>query len=270
MLTALHVYIFPHASADNCIINFIEQPVVTVDCNLYASERVLLTCSVSSISHTFINPNDICIKWYFNNGTEHELMVGINQTRSGNNGETIIVSSTLAISERPKQNAANLHEGSYYCRVNVADMNVVSNSSQMFVVLDIDVYLQTGTRCSAPRINFIYDVEECAVYRTVESFHATTLLDTTTYPMQEENTTKTQLIDEKQSTQPPPSSPNPSGGGTLEVWIYVLVAVAAAFAIIIIILAIMYLSLCLRQSQARHGNCKSPYNAQHCIGICAV
>ena len=117
--------------------NFIEQPVTTVDCDVYEQERVILTCSVSSTGYnTIIDSSGIYIKWYFNNGTEHELMVGINQTTEGGNGERIEISSTLTISGTSQQDAANLNEGSYYCRVQMSYINIMSNSSQRFVVFD--------------------------------------------------------------------------------------------------------------------------------------
>ena len=142
----LYIYLFfplSCADAENCVLKFTEQPVTNVDCNVYEPERLVLTCSVSSTESTSLpDPDDVCIKWYFNNGTEHELMVGINQTRDGGNGEMVEISSTLAISGISQQNAANIKEGSYYCRVHILDMNTMSNSSQQFVVLERSIYTQ--------------------------------------------------------------------------------------------------------------------------------
>ena len=179
-------------------------------------------------------------------------MVGINQTEGGGNGDRVEISSTLAISGQDAaelKGFAELKEGLYYCRVQMSNMNSMSNSSRQFYV-NIDQYLQYAARCDGR--NFIYGVEECAVYPTVEDIPTTTP-DTTTSQTQKGDTTTTQH-DEKQPTQTPPSSSNPRGGGTLEVWIYVLVAVAAVFAMIIIILAIMCVGLCLRRSQTMDAN----------------
>ena len=100
--------------------NFIEQPI-TVDCLLYAVPRIILKCTVSSEGLLdSLDPSRISIKWYFNNGTESEFTVGTNETREGGNGEHIVISSTLTISSF-QHAAASLAQGSYYCRVNIAD-----------------------------------------------------------------------------------------------------------------------------------------------------
>ena len=106
--------------AGDCILKFIEQPITAVDCNPYADDRIVLTCTVTSEgasdSMISLTPSNLHIKWYYNNGTEYELTVGTNETRrEGENGDPIVISSALAISATIQQNAANLARGSYYC-----------------------------------------------------------------------------------------------------------------------------------------------------------
>lgn len=92
---------------------FIEQPVTSVECLIYEEAKIVLTCTVTSegISDpTILDPNEINIKWYYYNGTDHELITGTNTTtREGGNGEHIIISSRI------QENTADLAVGSYYC-----------------------------------------------------------------------------------------------------------------------------------------------------------
>ena len=120
----------------NCIFNFIEQPITSVDCNIYEEEKIILTCTITSVY--LLEPNGLNIKWYYNNGTGHELTEGTNETRrGGGNGDPTVISSTLTISSMIQQDTAILAEGSYYCQMHVLGQNVVTNSSQNFIARTI-------------------------------------------------------------------------------------------------------------------------------------
>ena len=191
-------------------------------------------------------------------------MIGVNVTKTGGNGVAVEIRSTLSISaEQPQVNVANLVPGSYYCRVEVDDQTMLSNSSQPFIVNEEGEYFQFGKSCTGTSFNPVTEIA-CAVHSIAE--HSTTNpdssisdLDTTSLPEEGISTTSS---NGGQPTDPPsPSSPgggSGGGGSPLQVWIYVLVAVAAVFAMIIIILAIMCVGLCLRRSQSTmdSANCK--------------
>ena len=230
-----------------------------MDCLLYEAERIELTCTVSSQgiadSSISLDPSNLNIRWFFNNGTDHELTIGTNETRrEGGNGASVVISSTLAISGMSQENVASLAPGEYYCRVQVNDQTMRSNSSQQFTALQQDSYIQYGTSCS--KRTFIAEESACAVHNIGEDTEVTSPNPLTTDPgvtssMQEDTTSPSS--DGNQSTEPS-SGQNGGGGATLQVWIYVLVAVAAVFAMIIIILAIMCVGLCLRRSQTMDEN----------------
>ena len=273
--TGCFIY-FTLSSADNCILNFVEQPNSDVECLYYEVSRIELACTVSSSglpeSDLSIDPNLLNIRWYFNNGTEHQLTVGVNVTRTGGNGEAVEVRSTLSISAPsppvPSVPFTNLTQGSYYCRVEVDEQTMLSNSSQPFIALDVesDEYLQSAVPCDPGR-DFSATVREsaCAVH-SIDKDSATTDPDPFTSPLDittslEEGTSTSSNDGGQPTNPPPPSSPgggSGGGGSPLQVWIYVLVAVAAVFAMIIIILAIMCVGLCLRRSQSTmdSANCK--------------
>ena len=265
---------FVASSAGNCIFRFTEQPVIDARCRIYDVERVELRCTVSSKGSSIAvfaeDPSDVSIRWYHNNGTEHQLRDGINVTkREGGNGVPIVVTSTLGITARAAANSVPIAEGSYYCRVEVipppeSDIAVEPNSSQPFTVPIYDpTYFDTMTRCA--NAEFISQEITCAVLSVTvdptmtssESSISTTLPATTTSSTNGDPTISTgsTLDDGNQSTElSKQPSPDENGGDTLQVWIYVLVAVAAVFAMIIIILAIMCVGLCLRRSQTMDTN----------------
>ena len=242
---------------DRCILNFTQQPVPSVDCNVYESDLETLTCKVESIDTAEVpDVQDLSIKWFFFNDTEYELTIGTNPVeRSGGNGGHLTVTSTLYISGTSQPNASFVSEGFYYCKVQMFDASVVLHQSQRFEVFHREEYLQQGTACNER--TFSAPLESCAVSRlSVDESTTTSILPdstATTKTPNEENTTTT---DEEPT--PPSSSTVDTGsrgsGGTLEVWIYVLVAVAAVFAMIIVILAIMCVGLCLRRSQTMDAN----------------
>lgn len=158
-------------AAGGCNLFFVEQPVTSVDCNIYEAERIILTCNTISSedileSEFLVDPGRIKIQWYYSNGTEHELTEGTNKTRrEGGNGTPVVISSTLTISATSQHNAANLVQGSYYCRVHESGLShwgLVPNSSQNFTVLNPDVYLQHATSCSER--SFITTERDCAAY----------------------------------------------------------------------------------------------------------
>ena len=252
-----HCLLLFYIDTDSCILNFTQQPVTSINCDVYDSNiEVVLTCSVVALSDgDIVDPLDVSFRWYFYNGTEYELSVGINHTRSGGNGADVQVSSTLQIGET-SQNAAYLGQGFYYCQVWMIEIPSTSNFSQRFQVLNQDGYLQAASSCSGK--TFTDPVQTCAVYRVTEELVTTkskTLDMTTPQTSDKEATTATPPVDRLSSS---PSSSigdeTTSSGETLQVWIYVLVAVAAVFAMIIIILAIMCVGLCLRRSQTMDTN----------------
>jgi hypothetical protein len=146
-----------------------------VDCLIYEVDLIELTCTVSSEglpdSQLSVDPNELNIRWYINNGTaEHQLMVDANVIRTGVNGEVAasVVSSTLAISAMsPQVNVANLVQGSYYCRVEVDEQTMLSNSSQPFIVLEEDTYFQLAAPCIDVSFNTVKE-SACAVCSIAE------------------------------------------------------------------------------------------------------
>ena len=160
---------------------FIEQPITFAECLLYEAERIILTCAISDGSYDSeipLDPSRISIKWYYNNGTESELTVGSNETRrEGGNGDPIVITSilSLTISVISQHDAVTLAQGSYYCRVNIAGWNVVSNSSQSFIVLNPDEYLQHAISCSER--TFIDRESVCAVYYSAVDENLTTTMN---------------------------------------------------------------------------------------------
>ena len=238
----------------------------------------MLTCTVTSdgVQHSALslNPNSLNIRWFFfNNRTNHEseLTNGTNETRrEGGNAVPVVISSTLAISRSSEGNVANLAVGSYYCRVQVNDPTMHANSSQQFMALTENHYLQIASGCD--RTSFVAERNVCAVHNTGTNRVTTnpnpSTVDSNTVDSDltlEGTTSEATLGEDKQLTDPAQPSPDRNGGGTtLQVWIYVLVAVAAVFAMIIIILAIMCVGLCLRRSQSTMDtNCKLPTSLAH-------
>ena len=221
-----------------------------MDCNLYEEERIILTCTVSSQGipgSISPNLNSLNIKWFFNNGTEYELVVGTNETRrEGGNGIAIVISSTLTISGTLQENTSPLAQGLYYCRVNVASDDVVSNSSQQFIVLDLDRYFQSGTNCVDS--TFIAGESACAVHSiavmnpTITDSSDRENLTTLNHP----NVTDVTTVQEADTTMMLfiQSAPD-QNDGIPEIWIYILVSVLAIFLIIIVILTVFVLRFCL-------------------------
>ena len=226
----------------------------TIYCDVYQSDLVL-TCSVVSLSTADIaDPQDVSFRWYFYNGTQYELSVGISHNRSGGNGANVQVTSTLQISGT-SQSAAYLSQGFYYCQVHMIDMNVVSNFSQRFQVLSQDHYIRYASSCS--ETTFIHSVQMCAVYRVIEELRTTKTetLDMTTAQIPDKEATTATPVDRSSSSPTSSTSDQTiSNGETLQVWINVLVAVAAVLAMIIIILAITSVGLCLKRSQTMDNN----------------
>ena len=135
-----------YIGTDDCILNFTQQPVTGIDCDVYEKPVIVLTCSVESLSSdVFSDLSVIEIRWYFHNGTEYELTTGVSHTRTGGNGAHVLVTSTIKISGTSNQNFAFIAEGFYYCQVQMTDMTVVVNSSQRFQVLNRDEYVQAST-----------------------------------------------------------------------------------------------------------------------------
>ena len=230
---------------------------MSVDCVIYSAERIVLTCTVSSEgisdSLTSLDSSSININWFFNNGTEYELMVGTNVTRSEDgNGSAIIISSTLAVSGITQEDIAPLAPGSYYCRVNVAltGEDVVSNFSQQFIVMDQDNYLQfTTNNCSNE--SFIANESSCAIRnQSIAVVNPTTLIPRKNTPMPTDSiyenltkiTTNHASVTDVTSVQDTTiqSSPDQSDG-VPEIWIYILGSMMAVFLIIIIILIVIVL-----------------------------
>ena len=217
-----------------------QQPVPTIDCDVYDQSDIVLTCRVvsSPADSDITDVQDISIKWYFYNGTEYELSVGVSHIRSGGNGANVQVTSTFQLS-------AMISQGFYYCRVQLTEMNIKSNLSQRFEVLSQDDYIQLAT-CSGR--TFIDSVETCAVYQVEES--PKYFLNTTTSWTQSEEAISSPLEDASLSIRPghPPTMSDHNESITVNVtWVYVLAAVAAVFATIIIILTTLSVSHCLRQ-----------------------
>ena len=167
------------------------------------------------------DPQDVSFRWYFYNGTEYELLVGVNHTRLGGSGGLVEVTSTLHISGI-SQNTAHLSEGFYYCQVQLIDTNVVSNLSQRFQVWSEDDYIQYATSCSEK--TFIDMMEMCAVYRVTEEPPTTTpetFMATTAPRTQDKEATAAPLTDVFQSTDSLSTSAVNISGTMLETWIYV-------------------------------------------------
>ena len=234
---------------DDCILNFTQQPVTGIDCDVYEEPVIVLTCSVESLSSdVFADPSDIEIRWYFYNGTEYELTTGVNHTRTGGNGVHVQVTSTINVSGTSNQNFAFLGEGFYYCQVQLTDMTVVTNSSQRFQVLNRDEYVQASTFCSER--TFIASVESCAAYAvTVTVNHTTT--DIATQATTQINYKEGSIT---QSVQPTTLIDNQFESEiTTMMWVYVLLAVVVIFSIIIAALTVLTLMLCKKLSNRTHG-----------------
>ena len=248
--------------------NFIEQPITTIDCSLYdVWTRIILICTISSEdSNPIIDSSRINIKWYHNNGTENELTVGSNETRrEGGNGEPIRISSTLTISSSfsRQHDAASLAEGSYYCRVllNVTEWGLVSNSSQQFIVLPYDQYIQASTSCSER--SFTVTQSACAVhYSAVVNPTTEDSSNDTVATIIHQNVTDVMIMDEVDATIFMQSTFNQNEGISDNIWIYIVVVLLGAFLIIMIIF-IFQLVLITRKSQARNNMDRKLINSMH-------
>ena len=256
---------------------------MSVDCDIYNAERIILTCTISteSISDSLISltSNYLNISWFFNNGTEYELIVGINETRrEEGNGSTIIISSTLAISGIPQEDISLLASGSYYCGVNVTgkDVTVVSNFSQQFIALEQDEYLQFATNCSHK--SFIANKSNCAVHvlnHRIAYVNPTTIFpqinasmtsnsDVYENPITTNHPSVTEIITVQEADTTIQSSPGQSEG-VPEIWIYVLVSMLAVFLIIIIILIVFVLRsrLIVRNADSQLQGSDNIYRKSH-------
>ena len=251
-----------------------------MDCNVYEAEKIVLTCTISSEGTSnskidlYQDLNDIIIKWYYNNGTEHELTMGTSDTRreGGNLTDGIPITSTLAISAIPGQhNAANLAQGSYYCRVHVPSRrDTVSNSSQPFTVVNQDAYFQFATSCRER--NFIASRDSpCSIVivenpTTTTDNITTTDLTTVTYQIKEDTLIMTSLHESVQST-PRQSQLSPDQNG-IQIYFILVALLASVFAIIIIIMTIVLAIFCARKSKAKKmakniNDCELHINLDH-------
>lgn len=146
---------------------FTQQPVSSVDCDVYQEEKVTLKCMVESSSTAdLVDTSDINIRWYFNNGTEYELTIGTSQMGSGGNGGQVQVTSTLDISAR-LPNVSFVSTGFYYCKVEMISASVHQNCSQSFEVFTQEMYLQQGSVCAGR--SFHQPLRSCAVHRDVST-----------------------------------------------------------------------------------------------------
>ena len=249
---------FTDTVAENCLLNFIEQPITSAPCLLYEEERIVLICTIYSeglLNPDLLDPSRISIKWYYNNGTESELTVGTNETRrEGGNGDPLVISSILTISAIGQHDAVTLAQGLYYCRVNVDGWGLVSNSSQQSFVLDEGSYLQFGAICS--EITFIDRESTCAVHNSAIVNPTTEDSSETLATINHQNVTDIMIMQEVDTTVFMQSTFMNQNKGTQEIWIYILVAVLSAFLIIIVVLIIFILQLILmaRKSQATARN----------------
>jgi hypothetical protein len=257
--------VFMYTGAGNCLLNFTEQPITSVDCLIYDVERIVLKCAISSEGllnpdHDPLDPSRISIKWYYNNGTESELTVGTNEiSREGEIGDSdpIVISSTLIISAFSQHDVSSLVKGSYYCRVNVAEWGLVtvSNSSQQFTVLTMDQYLQLGASCS--HTTFIARESACAVHIDLAVVNPITENNSETLAtINYQNVTDVITMQNVNATQFT-FDPNE---GTSKIWIYILVAVLGAFLIVIVVLIIFTLQLILCMHMIRKSKAKSKTN----------
>ena len=229
---------------------FIKQPITSAECFLYEAERIILTCAISegNFDSKILDPSRISIKWYYNNGTESELTVGTNETRrEGGNGDPIVISSTLTISPISQHDAVTLVQGSYYCRVNIAGWNVVSNSSQRFTVLHQDEYLQQATSCSER--TFVDTERACAVYSAVVENPTTT--ESSESPTTDYLGSTISMLRDHTPSQSTAAPPEQNDGITDIIWIYTLVAVLALLGIIFIIMTLPAILFCIYKSKAR-------------------
>ena len=167
MLSLFHAHVPTHVT-DSCILYFTQQPITTVDCNVYEADKVLLTCTVTDpVQNDLTSSLRIDIKWYFDNGTKQEVNVGTETTVRNGDEDVVKITSTLALSATSDQNAMHIGgEGFYYCQVQAAitsamDVRLESNPSQMFQVSSRDFHFQASTSCMER--NFIDNVESCAV-----------------------------------------------------------------------------------------------------------
>ena len=234
---------------DNCILNFTQQPVTQVECNVYEQPVIVLTCSVESLSHeAFPDTSVIEIRWYFNNGTEHELTTGVDHRRMGGTWDPVQVTSTLNISGTFNQRFSSLGEGFYYCQVDITDMAVVSNFSQRFQVLSRNEHLQISSRCNGEP--FIANIESCAAYQVTTDVLATTeIAQTTTQASDNQNENTDSSTHSEVTWQPTTSDENQKSEGITNVWVYVLIGVVAILLIIIVTLIVFGITLCQRLSR---------------------
>ena len=227
---------------------------MSVYCNVYGVDRIVLTCTVSSLISLRLDPSNLNIKWFFNNGTDHELTTGTNETRrEGGNGAPVVISSTLALSVVPQDNAARLAPGAYYCQVEVNDETMRSNPSQQFMALDQEGYLQYGTSCLER--SFIAEESACAVHDIAIVNPTTIDSSENSITINHPNVTEVTTVQEADTTMMLfiQSTPN-QNDGVPEIWIYILVSVLAIFLIIIVILTVFVLRFCLiRKSQASNN-----------------
>ena len=230
-----------------CILNFTQQPVTEIDCDVYEEPVIVLMCRVESLSQdAFTDPSVIEIRWYFHNGTEYELTTGVGHIRMGGNGDHVQVTSTLNVSGTSNQRFTFLGEGFYYCLVQMTDKVVVSNSSQRFQVLGQDQYVQAATSCDER--TFIANVESCAAYEVTAptTQHQTTtdiVYDTTALSTEDrETTTEIALTEDKSSSTMTTLADGDvdRGRGSLQVmWIAIAItAVAVIFVTTAIVVAI--------------------------------
>ena len=170
-----------------------------------------------------------------------------------------MISSTLIISSfnEFQHVGASLAQGSYYCRVNVADWGLVSNSSQQFIVLNEDAYLQAGTFCSEEILITTTRESACAIVNLTSSeTHATINYQNVTDVMIMQDidaTTFTQSTDimimqDIDATTFIQSTFN-QNKGVSKIWIYILAAMLGAFLIMIVVLIIFILILMIRKPQ---------------------
>lgn len=133
-----------------------------------------------------------------------------------------MISSILTISAISQHDAVTLAQGLYYCRVNIAGWSAVSNSSQRFIVLNPEEYLQYATSCSER--TFIDRERACAVYSAVAENPTTTMKSIGSPTTDYSGSTISLLHDHKpiQSTAVPPEH---NDRITDIIWIYTLAAV---------------------------------------------
>ena len=249
---------------DSCILNFTQQPVTGIDCDVYEEPVIALTCRVESLTQdAFLDPSVIEIRWYFYNGTEYELTTGVGHTRTGGNGDHVQVTSTLNVSGTSNQRFAFLGEGFYYCQVQMTDMVVIANSSQRFHVLSRDDYVQAATSCDER--TFIANVESCAAYETTAQYLTTTdiVYDTTALSTPDKETTVE--IVQTQDTNSPKTTTLVGGDvdrgeGSLQImWIAITITAVAVIFVTTAIIVVITTTLCRKSSKSRKSNENGKY-----------